>query len=363
VKKLSTCFITGCLLLGLALACKNPLSSLTNQYKCQLAGKPMPQTADEYIKRGNEHLDNEDYNCALGACSEALRLDPKNAEAFACRGKAYEYKQEYDLALSDFDEAIQLHPQELFYAHRSYVYWRKGLLDKALDDINLAMKLRPKDSPLIHDYFVRGDIYSDMGEYDLAISDYSEAIRLKPYDRYSYDQRAKAYRKLGKDDLAAADEAKAKQLELAEKSKDAQSVASPGPPGPSPVAAKAKTKQSDTAEKSRDAENAVPPTPPGASKVATKSSINGGVLNGKAISLPKPPYPDIARAANASGKVTVEVTVDENGNVISAHAVSGHPLLQQAAVAAARSARFSPTKVSGQPVRVTGTLIYNFTPP
>jgi protein TonB len=84
------------------------------------------------------------------------------------------------------------------------------------------------------------------------------------------------------------------------------------------------------------------------------------VLNGKAISLPKPAYPPIARAAHASGTVTVQVLIDENGSVVSAKAVSGHPLLQAVAVAAARQARFSPTKLSGQPVKVTGVIQYNF---
>jgi TonB family protein len=89
-------------------------------------------------------------------------------------------------------------------------------------------------------------------------------------------------------------------------------------------------------------------------------TISGGVLNEKAISLPKPPYPPVARAAKASGTVVVQVTVDENGNVVSASAVSGHPLLQAGAVAAARGAKFSPTKLSGQPVKVTGVIQYNF---
>jgi periplasmic protein TonB len=102
-----------------------------------------------------------------------------------------------------------------------------------------------------------------------------------------------------------------------------------------------------------------PPPPPPKPQVP-KAPISGGVLNGKAISLPKPPYPAIARAAHASGTVTVQVTIDENGSVISAHAVGGHPLLQQAAVSAARQARFSPTKLSGQPVKVTGVITYNF---
>jgi TonB family protein len=93
---------------------------------------------------------------------------------------------------------------------------------------------------------------------------------------------------------------------------------------------------------------------------APRAPISGGVLNGKATHLVQPSYPAIARAAHASGSVTVQVVVDENGNVISAHATSGHPLLQPTAVAAARGSKFSPTKLSGQPVKVSGVIVYNF---
>jgi len=102
------------------------------------------------------------------------------------------------------------------------------------------------------------------------------------------------------------------------------------------------------------------PPPPAATPTPPRAPISGGVLNGKALSLPHPPYPAIARAARALGTVVVQVTIDENGGVISARAVSGHPLLQAVAVAAARQARFSPTKLSGQPVKVTGVITYNF---
>jgi protein TonB len=102
------------------------------------------------------------------------------------------------------------------------------------------------------------------------------------------------------------------------------------------------------------------PPPPAATPTPPRAPISGGVLNGKAINLPKPAYPPIARAAHASGTVVVQVLIDENGNVVSAHAVSGHPLLQAVAVSAARQARFSPTKLSGQPVKVTGVIQYNF---
>ena len=100
-----------------------------------------------------------------------------------------------------------------------------------------------------------------------------------------------------------------------------------------------------------------PPPPPPAKPHAP---ISGGVLNGKAVHLVQPPYPPIARSAHASGQVVVQVLIDENGNVVAAHATSGHPLLQAAAVNAARSSKFTPTKLSGQPVKVNGVIIYNF---
>lgn len=98
------------------------------------------------------------------------------------------------------------------------------------------------------------------------------------------------------------------------------------------------------------------PTPTPVPKV-----VSGGVVNGKAVNLVKPPYPPAAKAVRASGQVQVQVTIDENGSVISASAVSGHALLRGAAEQAARSSKFSPTMLSGQKVKVTGVIVYNFT--
>ena len=102
-----------------------------------------------------------------------------------------------------------------------------------------------------------------------------------------------------------------------------------------------------------------PPAPP--PKPTPHAPISGGVLNGKAVHLVQPPYPPIARSAHACGAVNVQITIDENGNVLSARPVSGHPLLQAAAGAAARGSKFTPTKLSGQPVKVSGIIVYNFT--
>jgi TonB family protein len=99
---------------------------------------------------------------------------------------------------------------------------------------------------------------------------------------------------------------------------------------------------------------------PNASASDRRKIIQGSVLNGKAIAKPQPVYPPIAKAARAQGTVTVQIIVDEEGYVIAATAVGGHPLLQQAAVAAARQARFTPTLLEGQPVKVSGVITYNF---
>ncbi len=89
-------------------------------------------------------------------------------------------------------------------------------------------------------------------------------------------------------------------------------------------------------------------------------SFPAGVLDEKALSKPDPPYPPLAKAARASGRVVVHVAVDESGRVVAANVVSGHPLLQQAAVQAARQARFAPLIQGGKPVRFDGTLSYDF---
>jgi protein TonB len=102
--------------------------------------------------------------------------------------------------------------------------------------------------------------------------------------------------------------------------------------------------------------------PPPVKRVAAPNPIKSeGVINGKATHLPKPAYSAAAIAMRAQGAVNVQVTIDEEGKVISAKAVSGNPLLKVEAEKAAWKARFSPTYLSKVPVKVTGVIVYNFT--
>jgi TonB family protein len=102
-------------------------------------------------------------------------------------------------------------------------------------------------------------------------------------------------------------------------------------------------------------------TSPGNSEYSTtRKTINGGDLGMKALSLPRPEYPVAAMGAHAEGEVIVQIAVDETGRVVSARPLEGHPLLRDAAVSAARKAVFSPTRLNGEPVVVTGVLSYKF---
>jgi len=103
------------------------------------------------------------------------------------------------------------------------------------------------------------------------------------------------------------------------------------------------------------------PPPPVKKPEVPQRPVSIGVANGHATYLPKPAYPSPAIAVGAQGKVDVQVTIDEEGKVISAKAASGHPLLRQAAEKAAWQARFTPTLLSKVPVKVTGVIVYNFT--
>ena len=98
-----------------------------------------------------------------------------------------------------------------------------------------------------------------------------------------------------------------------------------------------------------------PPEPPKPPRVVSK-----GVITGLATYLPKPMYTEIAKRARARGSVSVQVLIDESGRVISAKAVSGSPFLTVEAQKAAMQARFAPTLLSNQPVKVSGVITYNF---
>ena len=101
-----------------------------------------------------------------------------------------------------------------------------------------------------------------------------------------------------------------------------------------------------------------PPPSPGPKPIL--KPVSGGVLNGTAVNLPPPVYPEAAKRMRTQGVVSVDVILDETGKVVAANASSGPSILREAAVQAALKAKFSPTKLSGQPVKVSGVINYKF---
>jgi len=91
-----------------------------------------------------------------------------------------------------------------------------------------------------------------------------------------------------------------------------------------------------------------------------KLTVSGGVLQGKATSKVQPAYPPIAKSANVKGAVQIQVTISETGEVMNAQAISGHPLLREAALQAAKQWSFKPTELSGEPVKAQGVITFNF---
>jgi protein TonB len=102
-----------------------------------------------------------------------------------------------------------------------------------------------------------------------------------------------------------------------------------------------------------------PPEPP-VVKPPTTERVTSKVLSSKALNLPQPPYPIIAKQAHVQGPVNIQILVSEEGKVISAQVVSGNGMLSSAAKDAALRARFTPTILNGQPVKIQGVITYNF---
>ena len=95
-------------------------------------------------------------------------------------------------------------------------------------------------------------------------------------------------------------------------------------------------------------------------RAQAERTSDGGVLNGKALRLPKPPYPREAREKRAAGIVRVQVIIDETGRVVHACASSGPSVLHQVTERSAYGALFSPTTRDGEPIKVTGVITYSF---
>jgi TonB family protein len=239
-------------------------------------------------------------------------------------------------------------PDFSFYQKRADENIGKGEYDLAIVDYNKALELNPKSVPA---YFNRGRAFYFKREFASAVDSYSKVIELTPKDSIAFYNRGVSYEKLG-DNLKAMDDYQ-KAVELDENNEPASENLK-------------KLKDAEAAKaKVQTPQQQVEPKP--AETVAAVQTNNtptvynyGRIDISNAERMVTPFYPPVARNMSAEGQVVVEVEIDEEGNVKSAKAVSGHALLRNAAEDAARKSKFKPAMIGGKAVKATGQIIYSF---
>ena len=196
-----------------------------NIYELDAAIQRNPEDAKSYSTRGDAYLQKGEYDRAIADYNAAIKLAPKNSELYVDRGCAYLNKEDYDRAITDYDKAIQLNPEEVeAYIGKSHAYLGKGDDDRAdaikaellglLEDLELApldaaIKASPQDAEA---YYNRALFHDERGDYNLAISDYSEAIRFNSKYAEAYHSRGTVYYYKHEEDRAIADYNEAIQL-------------------------------------------------------------------------------------------------------------------------------------------------------
>jgi len=366
---------------------KSPKPPVVSTPKPSLTPTPTPTPPDAafYQKRADDYLAVGEYDRAIADYSEVVRLNPQDAVAFYSRGFAYHYKADRDRAFADYKTALELKPElasqpmlqcvfyksakgespdkaiedcsktintsanfALAYFIRGNAYLDKKDNDQAILNYNKTVELNPKYATA---YLHRGLAFCEKQDYVIAIADYSKAIELDPKTSIAYNNRGNCYEKKGNLQEAANDYQQAISL-------DATNEASKNNLQRIQVK-QVQVKQVGSVPKMEKPESPVSPPV----QTDPTQNANVGELNSRAVKLQTPIYPQDARRLGIQGKVSVQITIDEQGNVTSAKSTSGNVLLRSSAEDAARRSKFKPVLVSNQPVKATGFIVYNFLKP
>lgn len=236
------------------------------------------------------------------------------------------FKGEFDLALKDYNKAIELNPKDsVSYLNRGRAYINTKSYDLAILDFDKTIELNPKDSMA---FFIRADIYEKKGKFQQAIGDYQKAVEI---DATNEPAKTNLKRLLDEQEKALAKQKEDEQAKVLAKQKETQAAV------------------------------VVPEQPKATEQPAAPKTVELGSLIGRAVRMITPSYPMAAKQMNINGQVTVQVALDEKGNVTSAKAVSGPQFLRSASEEAARNSKFKPALAGNEAVKATGFVVYNFT--
>ena len=149
--------------------------------------------------------------------SKAISLDVNNVRRYNVRGDAYFYHGDYADSIVDYDEAIRLNPAMALYFENKAISLRfLGQRDDAIKYYNDAVNLAPTEAGRWaergHAYKSWGDQAQSLADYEQAIADYTKAVDLSRLGAY-FVYRAEALRAAGRFDLALADYSEAIKLD------------------------------------------------------------------------------------------------------------------------------------------------------
>jgi tetratricopeptide (TPR) repeat protein len=143
---------------------------------------------------------------AIEYSNNAIKLQPY-ANAYITRGIAYCHLGQYQRAIEDFNEAIRLKPDlDTAYNNRGVAYINLGQYQRAIEDFNEAIHLKPDN---VEAYNGRGAAYVNLDQYQRAIEDYNQAIHLKPDYANAYGSRGLTYLLQSNNNLGCRDAQKA----------------------------------------------------------------------------------------------------------------------------------------------------------
>lgn len=226
-------------------------------------------------------------------------------------------------------------PDFSFYQTRADQSAGKGEFAAALADYNKSLEMKA-DNQIA--YVGRGKTHYNLKSYDLSVKDFDKAVELNPKDAVAFLNRGNSYEKLGDEKKAMVDYQKVIDLDPAnevaktnlKRLQDAEAAAA-------------------TAAAAEAAKNNPPPF------------LNlGNLTTANAVRMATPVYSPVAQRANVEGRVTVEVELDEQGEVVSAKSTSGPQMLRSSAEDAANRSRFKPALFNNRPIKAKGYITYNF---
>jgi TonB family protein len=319
----------------------------------RMSAVPPPNSAF-YRKRGDDYVGKGEYDRAILEYDEAIRLNPQDATAYYNRGFTYHYKNNQDRAFENYKTAIRLNSDLAQQSTMQCVLYNPTKTDNTNKAIEECSKTIDLASDFALAYYIRGKAYLNQEEPDRAIADYNKFIELNPKNALAYTSRGDAYWDKEDYDRAIADYNKAIDLDPSNETakKNLQLL----------QAELLKNLQRLQAELLKFTENESE-LPISSERIDPPQTVSIGELNSRATKLVMPLYPEEAKRMLVQGKVRVQITIDEDGNVLSSKADSGHRLLRFYAESAARKSKFTPITFNNQPVVATGFIVYNFTIP